>query len=316
MDTENSQPKPNGSNIDAPHEPLAPSKNAPRRIPRKLWSLLVAFGPPILTVVALALAIYQSYQAIKSEKEIRVISDQAIKSEKEIREISESVSTQYVNVFPDNMRKIIELVPKAQKSLVVVSDIGAYGHFSSPSNSFFYVGELNKLTAPDRGISIEFICYSRRAADKHLKDQFGWNNLMEAFKGDQTRAWQKFHDDRKDAFAEYSRWHLNKEPTDMPDLTKQISDATENLLTQLESRKGKDVIYLATETELPIFMWIVDGREAIFSFHTYGENAREHSFRTTDPRFIERLKEIKDELETNIRKEAKASASPLQPPVR
>jgi len=253
---------------------------------------------PVITVAALALAIFQSCQAIRSEQKVQ--------------DIAESVSTQYVNVFPNNMPKIIELLQKAQKKLVIVSDIGAYGHFSSPSDSNSYVKELDRLSAPGKKIDIEFICYSRSAADEHLEDQFGWNTLLASSKGDQVKAWQKFHDDHKDAFVAYRPWHFNKEPMDMGDLTNQINDATDNLLTQLRSRKGEQGIYLAAKTELPIFMWIIDDNEAIFSFHTYGENAREHSFRTTDPRFIDRLKEIANEAKGNIRHEAIPSANPTQ----
>ena len=102
----------------------------------------------------------------------------------------------------------------------------------------------------------------------------------------------------------------------MGDLKNQINDATESLLTKLRSRKGEEGIYLATKTELPIFMWIADDKEAIFSFHTYGQDAREHSFKTTDPRFIARLKEIKDELKRKIRDETVASANPTQSPMK
>jgi hypothetical protein len=282
-------------NVNKPSDDIA--KQRVKYVLRNLWSLLVTVAP-VVTVAALGLAVYQSYQAIKSEQKIEAIAG--------------SVSTQYVNVFPDNMPKINELLEKTQKSLVIVSDIGAYGHFSSPHNSNSYVGELDRLSDPAKKIDLEFICYSRAAADEHLQDQFGLNTLLASFNGDQGKAWQKFHDDHKDAFAAYRPWHYNKEPIDMDDLKKQINDATDGLLTMLRSRKGQESIYLASKTELPIFMWIIDDKEAIFSFHTYGQNAREDSFRTTDPRFIARLKEIKDEAKRRIRDESKSISNPTQ----
>jgi hypothetical protein len=234
----------------------------------RYWHLLTKIIGPSLTVIALLLSIYQLYQANKAEQEIKII--------------AESISTKYVDVFPKNMPEIIKLIQKTQKSLTVITDVAAYGHFSNPDNSASYTTELEKLSYPNRKIDIKFVCYDSEHTQDSLRKQFGDFDALKA----------------KNEFNAYMLWHPNDVPKDMTDLVSQIDEAgiaLQNSLKKHNDIKVNNIIIKVSKEGLPIFMWISDDQEAIFSLHNYGQSPREDSFRTTDPRFIQRLKEIANE---------------------
>lgn len=52
---------------------------------------------------------------------------------------------------------------------------------------------------------------------------------------------------------------------------------------------------LETNKDLRTFLWIVDEKNAIFSFNNYGKGNREVSFRTNDKKLIESLLVIANE---------------------
>ncbi len=64
--------------------------------------------------------------------------------------------------------------------------------------------------------------------------------------------------------------------------------------------KNSGITITDVHTDLPVFLWLVDGREAIFSFHVFrsapGDSFREAAFRTLDARFVEVLRLKTDSL--------------------
>lgn len=67
-------------------------------------------------------SVNKSYQIIESISSLQKISS----------EISESISTKYVGNFPYNMDEMVKLIPKTEKSLTIICDVPAFGHFSKP----------------------------------------------------------------------------------------------------------------------------------------------------------------------------------------
>ena len=128
----------------------------------------------------------------------------------------------------------------------------------------------------------------------YLKKQFGWDELVKKNHGSEAEAWKEFTETNKDKIAEYKKRHESDMPQSMDDLVNQITDAGNDLLKMLKKR-GATI--KETSKDLPIFMWVGDDKEAIFSLHTYGQDPREHSFKTYDPDFIGRLNDIYTETE-------------------
>lgn len=275
-----------GSGDDQPE--ADPQVKAPkinfRRILRGGWHLLIKIIGPGLTIVALGLSIFQLILAMQAEKASEDNAEKARQDTQKIadqyKEIAASVSTKYVGVFPDNMRTIIDLIKTTQSSLTVITDVAAYGHFSSPRKSTEYASALRELSSPDRKISVRFLCYNSDATRKYLRNQFGITNFAD------------FKKKEEEKFTIYSSLHPGNVPENENELFKQIDEAGIDLLKVLYDHHAKVSI---TSKDLPVFVWIVDGKEAVFSFYNYGQSPREDSFVTRDPRFIERLTKMAED---------------------
>jgi hypothetical protein len=269
-----------GDKESASGSPSEPSKSNLRLYLTRGAHFLVRIIGPSLTVAALLLAIIQLYQANKAERNNkRAAEETKIETQKiadRYKELSILATTQYVDVFPKNMPKIIELIQGTRNSLTVITDVAAYGHFSSPGDSDRYIRELGALSSPERKIEIRLLCYNSNETKRHLKEQFPDFDVLK----------------ESPQFDAYKPWHQNDLPQSKDDLINQIDEAGIVFLNSLKTLKP---VIRRTSKELPIFMWISDDKTAIFSLHNYGQSPREHSFTTNDPRFIQRLKEIADE---------------------
>jgi hypothetical protein len=240
-------------------------------VPHGKWQrfsrFLVEKGPAI-TVIALVLSALQFAYAAWSTQQINRIAD--------------SISTQYVDVFPNNMPDIISLINRTQKNLTVITDVAAYGHFSSPDNSTEYIRALNDLNNSKKGVQIQILYYEPTKGAHKLAEQFA----------SEISDWKAFTDGS--AYLNYSKYHQGNLPQDAESLYRQIIQAGEKLRTNLQGINSRTKV-TTTSDDLQIFMWIRDGEEAMFSLHNYGPNTREDSFKTIDKRFITRLKAIADE---------------------
>jgi hypothetical protein len=288
-----------------------PPKHTLKHYLESFWYTLTKFIILILTVVTLILSILQLRQAIRTDQDSNGKAEQLSAQyqilTEQYRALQETQSTKYVDVFPDNMLEINKLLEdRVQQSLTVVVDIAAYAHFSSPSESGRYVEALTKLSR--KGIKIKFICYDPKTAQSYLKKQFGWEELVKKNHGSEAEAWKRFTENNSEKVTAYKNMHQSDMPQSMDDLVNQITNAGDELLTMLKQR-GAEI--KETSNDLPIFMWVGDNSEAIFSLHTYGQDPREHSFKTSDHAFIERLNDIYAEAAT-----AKAEASTQSQPCK
>jgi hypothetical protein len=264
--TRDNQPSHDNGGESTITNPAAQQPNhAPQNKLRKFWQLMIDIGPA-LTVLALFLSIFQLIQASCGARDIR--------------QIANSVSTRYEDVFPNNMPEIIELINRTEHSLTIITDVAAYGHYSSPPNSARYIQALESVNYPDRNIRIEILCYDSETAHKKLADQFAITDF-EVYKSKK---------ENQETLMTYAKWHNGKVLQNAGEIYDAIIQADDALLISLKSNAVTRV--KTTSNDLPIFMWIRDDKEAIFSLHNYGQSPREDSFRTTDERFIARLKAI------------------------
>lgn len=254
------------SNSNPPSETRTKKR---RRVPlRKRLSRLLVQTAPTITVIALVLSIIQFIPAWRGAEKID--------------RIAESISTQYVDVFPNNMPEIISLINRTQKSLTVITDVAAYGHFSSPDNSREYIRALNDLNNSSKDVQIKILYYEPTKGKNKLSEQLAT----------EISNWTAFT--QGNAYLNYVRHYPNDAPKDADTLLNQIVGAGEKLKANLLGINPKTKVITTTD-DLQIFMWIRDGEEAMFSLHNYGPNTREDSFKTIDKRFITRLEAIAGE---------------------
>jgi hypothetical protein len=212
----------------------------------------------IVTVLALLLSMVQVWQARDAELKIR--------------NIAESVSTKYLDEFPKNIPSINKLFGETTSSLLIVTDFPAYGFLYHHKAFEEYRQRLEELTLPGKSIEIRLLIYNEATRKKKLEfflHDKGAEQLakIDFFQSLDTK-------DKPKTFDE--AWNI-------------INSGNEDFRKELGNRK---VAIHETATDLPVFVWIRDNKEAIFSFYFYGQAPGEVSFHTIDPKLIKVLRDI------------------------
>jgi len=196
--------------------------------------------------------------------------------EKVSKIISDSLSTHYVGNFPANMDEIIKLIPTANRSLVIVCDVPAFGHFSNPEGFRDYnLAFQNLLNRQKNRPEVTLITYDLQRRLCNSANQFGPS--FEEFK----KGFIYKH------YFEY--WNSDKKEPDvktMEDFCKWVDNRHRRFQADLDE---KGVKVYETSKDLRAFLWIADEKDAIFSFYNYGSENREVSFRTNDKKLIDSL---------------------------
>lgn len=233
-----------------------------------------------ITVVALVFALYQARSSQVLRREVKIITESTTRFRELsnlIEEITESVSTHYVDVFPQNIDAIVELMDNTKERLLIMTDIAGYGHFSSPSLWRKYNAKIKDLL--EKKIELDITIYSQSKATQSLRNQFGPDTQFEEIA-------------KSSSFATYFKHFPGlTQPKTTEEFLQMRVKAQEDVFDRLQALGAP---LSRTESFVPVFMWIRDGREAIFSFHTQGIGAREVSFRTQDKRLIDTLNLIAD----------------------
>ena len=216
----------------------------------------------LLTLVALIAAIWQLRQA----------SDQT----KQLLAIQQSLSTQFLGLFPDFNEEIAELIKTANSSVEVFCDLPGYGMITNNVAWFRINSEIQN--AKERGIRPRMNFFDQDQRRKIIVDQA---TQIETSGGDMTSdfksALEKIFDTKIQNFS--------------------ASSFVENCLMEhsriIENEfRGSDIEEI--RANIPIYFWLVDDREAIISIPVYSEEITEYGFKTRDISFISALKSIRE----------------------
>jgi len=195
---------------------------------------------------------------------------------REIKEISGSISTRYVDTFPRNLPSIIDLMDRTTGSLWIVTDTPAYGHFSNPGGFEKYKVKLEGLASPDSKISIRLLTYDDPTRMSHAKQQFCTTDINQLRERDSYKTY-------------FAYWRNKPQPETMDNFYNPIHENNDNFRRELAQY---NIEISETKNPLPVFLWMRDEHEAIFSFYNYGQSPREVSFRTNDQKLLAVLKEM------------------------
>jgi hypothetical protein len=209
----------------------------------------------------------------------------------DIKTIMNSFSTYHIGeIFPKNIPVIIEMLEKAEQSIEIYVDFITYGTYSSPINAILYLDLLSKkrsiaTIAEDNKFNtdkfkFDMHVYKRELADSVTKEQF-------------PRMTERRISNIKKQKVEYKEF-LSKSSPNLAERFGKMTTSEEffNILSENEEHhkpkfKTENSFHLIEmNKELPCFMWIIDGKEAIISFQAYKDNA-EYSIRTKDKKIIE-----------------------------
>ncbi len=114
-------------------------------------SALVTAGAAVLTIWALE-------HAQDTEKQIKNILIETQKTEENIKNILSSLSTKYVGDFSDNMDEINRKLKGAEDSILIISDITAYGCLTAHKKFLDYKQTL--INKADSGSIIKIYVYT------------------------------------------------------------------------------------------------------------------------------------------------------------
>jgi hypothetical protein len=203
--------------------------------------------------------------------------------------IVESLSTKYVGKFPENMDDIIQLIQNTRRSLTIVCDVPAYGHYSNPQGFAEYSQAIRGILISRSKPRVSIVTYSSQKRLENSKNQFNVT-CQDILKSDTFRNYLEYYKDR-DGFKapvfqtkdDFSNWLEGKHT---------------NFLREVSSY-GAHIF--ESSIDIRAFVWISDN-SAIFSFYNYGTDPREVSFKTSDQALINIL--------TEIAKDTKASSKP------
>ena len=207
-----------------------------------------------------------------------------------VRELDDQLSTQRLDVFPNFMPAIVDLLRKAKHEVVICCDHPAYGVFS---NRRAYENYANTIRSKiEQGIPVSLLCNNPlRRAQLHagqIAIQDGWE------------AWQS--DPKMSAFiAEYgspeqhAAYATDPESIAEADFLKLLDKADERALREAFCTAAPDDT-ITTDQVLPLYFWMVDGQtqhaKAVFALAPLASGALEVGFRTEDPGLIGALNGI------------------------
>jgi hypothetical protein len=192
----------------------------------------------------------------------------------------------FVGEFPDNMPAIEKLVNHTNAKLFIVADFCAYGQFSSPAISERYQEEIKTLRK--NGVRVELHVYEPKLGDSVTAEQFDL--------ADPTSAPEKYKTLRRNnlfpAYFEYHKQH--KDPKSIPDGYTQFVQLMNGEQTRcIEDFQGAGIeVHTDVLQRLPVFMWVKDDSEAIFSIYNLGHDSREISEDTKNNHIIRLLEDI------------------------
>jgi hypothetical protein len=241
----------------------------------------------VLLLLALGLALYQLNSL---QREVRLLQKQTA----DLQELTKHAPIRFVGTFPHNMSSLTQLAQATINKLLVVGDFCAYGHYSNPEAYREYLNALEEL--PSKGAAVEMFLYNDDTAQKATLSQFptDFSNITNDPK------FKHYFDDLHP--------HLAK-PHTVKEFTTAINAEQDTCVRELQTKGVK--VYKTITATLPLFIWLRDNKEAIFSVYNLGDEAREVSLSTTD----DTLNILLQEIYTQAIKGAAVQAT-VQPPIQ
>ena len=228
------------------------------------WSVLV----DVLTLLSLGAAIYQLFQARKTNESLV--------------DISGSMSTKFVGKFPDHISEVARLLGTAKRKVVIVCDLLGYGYYSNPAHYMQYKSSITGLPAD---ISVAITIYDEGQAMAAAKEQLG-ESLEEIQKSETYRNYVAFYKiakkDRPTSIEQfYDQW--------AEDCRQHYKEFNVGAIRICKTRVDKSI---------PVFFWMVDDRAAVFSFPSLSIDPPEVAFETSDPNLLQMFDRIRQDVES------------------
>ena len=220
----------------------------------------------VLTVVALALAVWQTWAANRQARALLLISN--------------ALSTKYLGTFPEYMPYVGNLIERAKRELLIICTMPTHGVFSVHEMWLSMKHAIEMALLPDHKVMVSCVFANAATRRTFLEAQF------RVAKADWS-TWRS-----NPANASRLQYFLKKfgRGGDIQELT---FDGFLNLFDSAANEeftttyKGAEV--LEVNYRPPLYMWVVDGKEAIFGISTTTPSYIAEAFWTADARLINAL---------------------------
>lgn len=236
-------------------------------------SLAKWVGNDLLAFLAIIFAIVQFLDARDEEKDMRKI-------EHHVTEMVGQISTRGIRPFPENLDDIIVMLRGAKNSVRVMVDFPGYGQYSAPERHKEYQAALNEA-AQRPAVKFQLVSY-----DDVLTTEESKAELKAPIPPTRKEDKEKF-----EAYLKANGISQASAPNNFAELHALLRKHQEQSLVELTAAvkhpEGLERRYLSER--VPIFLWLVDNREAVFTFKNLERNEDAASIRTTDGSLIKNL---------------------------
>jgi hypothetical protein len=251
----------------------------------------------VATIVALMIALYQGWEARKQTIKLKAITDKSEDLGKRLIEISQALSTRYLGGFPEYFMPVADLINKAEKEVIFMCTFPCNGVYSYPQGWIAIKHAVEEFLSPRRDTKIHFVFSSRQVRSDYLRSQFK---------------------DADENWEEWSKTEANKHKLD--DFVSRLSDldephsasqasalSKEGFFALLDKAALEDIAFFrklvrngrGSVSEIshrpPIYAWLADRTEAVFSIPATTRMYEATAFTTIDTRLLSGLQSIFDE---------------------
>jgi len=216
--------------------------------------------------------------------------------EERMQRLAREMSTQFVGLFPNNLRDITEVVGHANQKLDVISDYVGYGHFSVPEDFQRYFRTLQDVAA--KHVKIRMLVLTREEAHRTYATQFTDEQFRKQLTEDRSplsRYCDTFGCGFANEFMGRVRTISNYSDEELHALRIDFDRFMfDRQLFYMKDLMERGVEIRQTSEKLPFFLWSEDDHEAVFGFlNEHSPDEREVSFRTRDGSLVERTFKVK-----------------------
>lgn len=235
----------------------------------------------LTALLALVISVRQEHVLRGQAKDLRSQARLSRSHKKMLDSINDALTTRHIGQFPDYMKTIVDLVGKSNKNVTILCDFPAYGCFSAPSDFLAYRQTLERKIEEGKLVRITSLDSPSRGALS--REQF---SLEEKDLG----KWEEWKTKNQERLTIFLNSHGG---TTVGDLTlKHFTYLLEEEDQRMLKRPFKKENSTATKEYIPVYFWIIDESEAVFSIPSFTERATEHGFHTSDHRLILGLKDL------------------------
>jgi len=252
------------------------TKDSP--VGQRLIDELLAIVATLLSIIAIVYAVKQNRDARATLGVAKTTAELSQTALTVLKETALQLPTRYVGRFPLNIKEIIQLIDLAQSEIAIITDFAGYSSYSDPTAFRDYQHALESALRRNPRLSVRLYVYDSSLHQRILQVSYPrsrYSSDISSAASDTSLA----------AFIKrMEKRHLTV--YDYESFIKALLDDEMRCIQAFEDLERCECWEL--HETVPVFLWMVDKRECIFTFEYEPERKKNYfSFRTRDGRLIE-----------------------------